>query len=67
MIGSACILSKRQCALLIGVAERTIDRWMASGDFPLPVHNGARYPKWSYSAVESFLRARRAQEAAHAG
>jgi predicted DNA-binding transcriptional regulator AlpA len=65
-IGDAAILSKRQVCLLIGVTEKTLDRWMSLGWFPEPVHNGARFPKWSYASVAGFLRARGAQAVGHA-
>jgi predicted DNA-binding transcriptional regulator AlpA len=56
----------RQVALLIGVSEKTVARWLSLGQFPKPERNGACHPKWSYTAVEGFLCARRAKEAAHA-
>jgi predicted DNA-binding transcriptional regulator AlpA len=65
-VGSAPILSLRQVSLLTGVAENTITRWISLGQFPKPVRNAARYPKWSYDHVMDHLRARRAQEAGHA-
>jgi hypothetical protein len=46
-------LTKADVAIRLGVTIRTLERWIAAGDFPAPVY--VRGPRWRPDALETFL------------
>ena len=57
------MLKRRDVAEAVGVAERTIDRWLAHGTFPQPVEIGPRTLRWREVDLEAFVDGRAKERA----
>jgi predicted DNA-binding transcriptional regulator AlpA len=49
------LLSKKQVAHLLGVCIRTVERYLALPQFPVPVRLPHGHLRWRRSEVEAFL------------
>lgn len=50
------LIGKPQVAELLGMTQRSLERWIATGAFPAPMRLGKRgFRRWRLSTVERFL------------
>ena len=52
------LLTQREVTELLSVTARTIQRWLANGDFPPPIKLSNRIIRWRRDDIDSWLTCR---------
>ena len=47
--------SKADLAVLFGVGERTIEKWVATGQLPAPRKKGRKWTRWPKAEIDALL------------